>query len=141
MRKGRIIAAILCVFMLITACGKSEPQTMTVSLESNPTTGYTWTAVQNPELFTITDEYIENEHEEGMTGVGGQQVFLLLPNDPGTCEITFTYSRSWEQTEADTSVSYTVEISKNKHIKVLSSKFAGGDDINSLPAIPKPVIE
>lgn len=141
MKKVKSLIAILSIFMLITACGKSEPQTMTLSFESNPTTGYSWTATQNPELFTITDEYIENEHEEGMTGVGGQQVFLLLPNEQGTCEITFTYARSWEQTEADTTVSYTVEIDKNKHIKVLSSKLAGGDDINSIPQIPKPVIE
>lgn len=141
MRKVKLIAVILCSFIVLAACGKSEPQTMTLSLESNPTTGYSWTATKNPELFTITDEYVENEHEEGLTGVGGQQVFLLLPNEQGTCEITFTYARSWEQTEADTTVSYTVEIDKNKHIKVLSSKLAGGDDINSIPQIPKPVIE
>ncbi len=140
----RIISAciVLTMIAMLTGCGKSEPQTMTLSLDSNPTTGYTWMVDQDKELFDVSEEYVENDHEEGMVGVGGVQTFTLTPKEAGTCELTFTYRRSWEDpSEEDTVVGYTVEVSKGMHIKVTASRYAGGDDINTVPQIPEPTIE
>ena len=140
----KLILAALAAVMLFSACEKEAPapQLVSFSLDSNPTTGYSWTVTQEPELFNVGEEYLENSHEEGMTGVGGQQVFSLAPKEAGTSEVTFTYARPWEDPEADsTVVSYTVEVSKDMKIKVTASRFAGGDDINVLPQIPEPEIK
>ena len=138
----RIVSfGLVCMLMSLAGCGTRKPQTMTLSLDSNPTTGYSWTATQDTELFDISDEYIENQHEDGMVGVGGRQVFTLEPKASGTTDVIFTYARSWEEpSEDDTTVSYTVAISKDMQIKVDAARFAGGDDMNSLPQIPDPEI-
>lgn len=138
----RIVSlGLVCMLMSLAGCGTRKPQTMTLSLDSNPTTGYSWTATQDTELFDISDEYIENQHEDGMVGVGGRQVFTLEPKASGTTDVIFTYARSWEEpSEDDTTVSYTVAVSKDMQIKVDATRFAGGDDMNSLPQIPEPEI-
>ena len=134
-----ILAAMIGVLM---GCGSSKPQIMKLSLDSNPTTGYSWTIKQEPEIFEVGEEYIENKHEEGMVGVGGQQVFSLAPKEAGTSDVTFTYARPWEDPDADsTVVSYTVKVSQNMQIQVESSRYAGGNDMDELPQIPEPVIE
>ena len=130
------------LILLLAGCGKGKAQTMTLALDSNPTTGYTWTVTQDPELFSVGEEYKENSHEEGMVGVGGQQIFTLAPKGAGTTDVTFTYARPWEDPEADsTVVSYTVEVSETMQIKVTAAKSAGGDDINVLPQIPEPTVK
>ena len=143
MMKRVLRTCVACMMILaLSGCGTGKQQIMKLSLDSNPTTGYSWTVTQEPELFNVGEEYLENAHEEGMTGVGGQQVFSLAPKEAGTTEVTFTYARPWEDPEADsTVVSYTVEISKDMKIKVTASRFAGGDDINVLPQIPEPEIK
>ena len=41
-----------CGLLLLAAgCAKKEPQTATVSLPSNPTTGYSWKVEQSNDLF------------------------------------------------------------------------------------------
>ena len=133
-----LVAGLLFAF---AGCGGKKPQVMELSLDSNPTTGYSWTVSQSPELFDVSEEYVENAHEKGMTGVGGQQVFRLSPKSSGTAEVTFVYARPWEDPEADSTViAYTVDVSKDLQINVTGSKSAGGSDINSLPQIPEPVI-
>ncbi len=142
--KKRIITILMTCTMLslLSACGVGKPQTMTLSLDSNPTTGYSWTVSQEPELLSITEEYKENAHEDGMVGVGGQQIFTLTPKDAGTTSVTFVYARPWEDPEnTETEVSYTVEISKSMRIKVTGTAFGGGNDINTLPEVPEPVIQ
>ena len=60
----RVLIAALAAVLLVSACGKETPvpQTVTVSLESNPTTGYSWQAAQTEELFKIDKTYSEKEH-------------------------------------------------------------------------------
>ena len=132
------------VFMLMSmvGCGMRKPQTMKISLESNPSTGYSWTVTQDTELFDVSDEYIESQSEEGMVGVGGQQVFTLEPKAVGTTDVTFVYSRPWEDSsENDTTVSYTVVVTKDMQITVDATKFEGGNDMNTLPQVPAPEIK
>lgn len=142
--KKRITGILMIGAMIaaLTGCGSAKPQVMKLSLDSNPTTGYSWTIVQEPEIFEVGEEYLESKSEEGMVGVGGQQVFTLAPKKAGTSEVTFTYARPWEDPDADSTViAYTVKVSNSMQIKVESTKFAGGDDINELPQVPEPVIK
>ena len=134
--------ALVMAGCLLTGCGAGKPQTMTLSLDSNPTTGYSWTVTQDPELFTVTEEFVEGENSEGFVGVGGQQVFTLTPDNAGTSAVTFTYSRPWEDPEQEiTVIAYTVDVSSSKQIQVTSAKMEAGGDAGDLPEVPSPVIK
>jgi len=79
----------------------SENRILTVRLRSNPTTGYQWSyKIGDPaSVEEVTSEYIEDEHEEGMVGVGGMWVcsFRALLDDERNTDISFTYGRNWEE--------------------------------------------
>jgi predicted secreted protein len=69
----------------------------TVTLDSNPSTGFAWS------ISEITDEGIiddvSNEFQgadTGMVGAGGQEVWTFKTIDKGTSTIEMQYSRSWE---------------------------------------------
>lgn len=130
------------LLIALSGCGAGEPQTMKLALDSNPTTGYSWTLTQDPELFEVSDEYIENAHEEGMVGVGGQQVFTLTPKESGTTDLTFIYARPWEtEKDPETEIVYSVKVSGDMKIKITAMTYGGGNDINELPQIPEPEIK
>ena len=68
-----------------------------VTLDSNPSTGFAWS------ISGITDEAViddvSNEFkgaDTGMMGAGGQEVWTFEAVDKGTSTIEMQYSRSWE---------------------------------------------
>jgi len=69
----------------------------TITLDSNPSTGFTWS------ISAITDEAViydmGNEFkgaDTDMVGAGGQEVWTFKTVDEGTSTIEMQYSRSWE---------------------------------------------
>jgi len=62
--------------------------------KGNATTGYTWKATGSG--LTIIDDYIVDDHEEGMVGVGGTTVFYVKADKAGTYTLKAEYGRSWE---------------------------------------------
>ena len=79
----RIVSlGLVCMLMSLAGCGTRKPQTMTLSLDSNPTTGYSWTATQDTELFDISDEYIENQHEDGNLYIWKTRIFVGNDKQP-----------------------------------------------------------
>ena len=69
-----------------------------IQVAGNPTTGYQWTALmsENSTLKLLGDKYIEDEHKEGMAGVGGTFVWYITSDTAGTYIFDAVYSRSWE---------------------------------------------
>ena len=75
---------------------------LTVSLESNPTTGFRW------ELAEISDttvlELVENKYEAGsgakqnppVAGAGGKEIWTFKALEEGTTKLTMEYSRPWK---------------------------------------------
>ncbi|WP_318786188.1 protease inhibitor I42 family protein [Methanimicrococcus hacksteinii] len=57
-----------------------------IKTRGNPTTGYTWAAQmsENGMLRLLDSKYVEDEHEEGMTGVGGTYVWYVTSDVAGT---------------------------------------------------------
>ncbi|MBR5742061.1 MAG: protease inhibitor I42 family protein [Firmicutes bacterium] len=93
-------------------------QTLLLTAESNPTTGYSWQAVQDTELFDIRDIYTSVARKEPVSGAGGWQYFIFTPKQAGTAEVTFTYSRPWEANEHDRQFQFTFEVSEENGITV-----------------------
>ncbi len=135
----RILILALAAAFIMSACGREapKPQTVTFSLEANPTTGFQWQVTQSEELFKIERSYTENAHAEGMTGVGGIESFTLTPLKPGRTEITLTYARPWEGGEQANQLVYTFLIDRDLQVEMLDGYSTGVEE--PVP-VPTPVI-
>jgi inhibitor of cysteine peptidase len=88
------------------------PSTVTVSLGSNPTTGYSWavTEIVHPEVIEqMSNEYV-TPTATNVVGAGGTEVWVFNAKDTGLAIIRMSYSRPWEGGEKDL---YTVSINVN----------------------------
>ncbi len=94
------------------------PNLLTVSLDSNPTTGYTWKASVEGDAVKLSHENFssaENSNEEPIAGEGGVQSFEFTPTNAGISTLTFTYQREWEGAEKDaTTLSINVTVENNE---------------------------
>ena len=69
-------------------------KTFSVSLESNPTTGYSWQAEFDPKyLQLISKEFVIDSK---LVGAGGVEKYKFLALKQGQVEVTMTYKRPWE---------------------------------------------
>jgi inhibitor of cysteine peptidase len=114
LRAPTAIAAFLVV-VLATACGSSgqveltaaddgrqielnSGQTLVVSLESNPSTGYSWErAPTEDQILQQAGEPEFREGRPGVVGAPGQQVFRFQATATGTTKLDLVYHRPWEQ--------------------------------------------
>ena len=136
MRMKKLLVAVLgCAMLLLAAgCAKKEPQTATVSLPSNPTTGYSWKVEQSNDLFEITSEFAEGEG--GALGAGGTDTFTLTPRASGETAVMFMYGRSWEEAP-ESEIVYNVKIDKNMQITVESVKAEMAGSMEQMPETPQ----
>ena len=75
---------------------EAKAQEVKLAFESNPTTGYTWVAVEDKDIFDIQDRYTASS-EDGLLGAGGTQTYCLVPKRSGTAKVTFMYQRPFDQ--------------------------------------------
>lgn len=103
-------AIIGSLLLLCSLCGHAaETLTMTVdpsstqfvvSLPSNPTTGYQWTATTyDKSLFNMTGSQFVPPKTK-LIGAGGKMNFTFAPVKgkayPKSTQMTFTYARAWD---------------------------------------------
>jgi inhibitor of cysteine peptidase len=82
-----------------TAAGKS----FTISLDSNPTTGYQWQIAREMDtglLELIGSQYIATK--TGIVGAPGKEQWHFKAIKEGKAIISFSYARSWEKDELPT---------------------------------------
>lgn len=75
----------------------SVGQSLVVTLESNVTTGYSWSLAQNSDdsvLNNTGNEYIAPQST--LVGAGGKEEWTFKGLKKGTSTISMEYSRSWE---------------------------------------------
>lgn len=84
-----------------------------VELKENPTTGYEWNATVTNGLEIVSSECVENQHREGMVGVGSVHTWVILAKDTGSQKFSAIYLRSWEPvTGNETSFAINVNVVK-----------------------------
>lgn len=76
-----------------------EGKLFTVSLQSNPTTGYTWILRTLPSRISlVSSDYRQSDScKPGMLGCGGEQVYTFRAERNGHGTIELQYGRPWEQ--------------------------------------------
>lgn len=135
----KLILALAAV-LILTACGRETPapQTVSFSLEANPTTGYSWKVSQSEEIFKVESSYAEKPHAEGLVGVGGEESFKLTPLKAGKTEVTLTYARTWEDGEKANQIVYSFEVDANLQVTMTNGYSTAVDE--PIP-VPTPTIQ
>jgi inhibitor of cysteine peptidase len=88
----------------------TNPGSLTVTLGSNPTTGYQWgenpiltTAGKDPILSQLSHEFVAPKSDgEVAAGAPGKEVWVFDSLKTGSSAISFSYGRQWEGGEKDT---------------------------------------
>ncbi len=86
---------------------------ITITLESNPSTGYSWQFVYDSgKLEFVKRDFIAPEEEEPeLVGAPVDEVFVFRALEPGETEISFLYARPWEtEVEPEKEAYYKVVI-------------------------------
>jgi len=75
-----------------------EGERLMVALPGNPTTGYQWTAVEEPGFLEALPgvEYLP-EATPTPIGAGGTFFFRYLAGEAGEGTLSFAYQRPWEE--------------------------------------------
>jgi len=107
---GLIAAGFLVAGLLMTGCTSpavydesSNGQTIsvakdsmvTIRLQENPTTGYSWQVNVTEGLSIVHDEYLPDKVPAGMVGSGGTHTWTVQPQDAGTFTFSAIYMQPW----------------------------------------------
>jgi inhibitor of cysteine peptidase len=76
---------------------------LTVALESNPTTGYSWKYDYDKTILNLVNEEYkaDSKADKQLVGAGGTQLTKFKALKSGQTAVTFTYRRSWEQPSSE----------------------------------------
>lgn len=123
-----LVFLVIVALLIVAGCSSGEPQTYTnpattinvkankefiIALEANATTGFAWeTVFDETMLQLVSQDYVPDEYEEGMVGVGGTDHLRFKALQSGSTKIELTYKRPWEEGEGefDEHLIFTVEI-------------------------------
>ena len=130
------ILLVLAALIMLSACGKEEsaPQTVTLTLASNPTTGFSWQVEQSEELFDVKTEYAADTTEEPVTGSGGVEIITLTPLKAGKTDVTLTYARPREGGERGDQLVYSFEVDRQLQVKVKDAYSLGAEEPIATPS-------
>lgn len=89
---------------------KSIKDTIYVSLESNPSTGYEWVVyIDGPSIVETDEEYVPGD-SNGLVGVPGVWNAEFEAVLDGVSTITFTYLRPWDTSDVADELSIFVTV-------------------------------
>ncbi|HAX50246.1 MAG TPA: protease inhibitor I42 family protein [Ignavibacteria bacterium] len=89
----------------------SVGENFTISLESNQSTGYSWSVGMVSDNAQVVVAGMDYDLPEGSkTGQGGAEVWHLKAVAPGSVKLMFYYARSWEKDAPAKTVTFNVSI-------------------------------
>ena len=84
-------------------------QTLAISLEGNPSTGYTWEMVESEDSILRQVGEIEFEAESDLVGAPGTQTLRFEAVESGQTELKLVYHRPWEK-DVDPLETFTIQV-------------------------------
>ncbi|MCR5138534.1 MAG: protease inhibitor I42 family protein [Oscillospiraceae bacterium] len=132
----KLIVMVLAAMFILSACSKEElpVQSVTLTLDSNPTTGFSWQVEQSEELFQVDKVYTADERPEGTAGSGGKETITLTPVKPGKTVVTLSYARPLEGGETADQVIYTFTVDRNLQVEMTDAYSLGTEEPVTTPA-------
>ena len=126
----RLICLMISAVIVLCLCPPSfadwegEPQRcIDLSLESNPSTGYSWAISSSDEEIAYVQELgftaQEEDREEDLVGAPGTAGFRICGAAPGEAAITFACARNWEEEEV--AVAFTVPVTVDEGLNVTAA--------------------
>ena len=93
-----------------TSCMKE----FSITLDSNPSTGYSWVSLFDTKFLELRDRSFESKDKESKRmGRWSKEVFTFNPIKHGNTTITMIYKRAWEENGIQT-VNFNVKIKKKE---------------------------
>ena len=86
--------------------------TVKLVLDTNPTTGFSWTKIDKVDSSILKlekNEYKQNANPGRLVGVGGATTIVYRAVKPGTAKIDLTYMQPWEP-DSKFNTDYTVTV-------------------------------
>jgi inhibitor of cysteine peptidase len=87
--------------------------TLTLTLVSNPTTGYSWQVLEIDNAVLVQDgdpEYRQSPGAEGLVGAGGTETFRFKAIGSGETSLELGYMRPWESVPPIETFTVTVQV-------------------------------
>lgn len=97
----------------------AEGKSLVVNLDSNPTTGYTWSVEISDESVICFVKSAYTQTGSGM-GAGGRDSFRFVGLSEGEAQIDFAYSRQWTEDPAANTAQFNVSVDKDGNVTVES---------------------
>ncbi|MCP1102046.1 putative secreted protein [Aequitasia blattaphilus] len=149
MNKKVIVKVLLgiCSVLLLTGCGKASQgdagkeeikKKAVIELESNPTTGYTWSyqMTGDGKMVFKSEDFIEGRQgEDQIAGAPGRSRYVFEAEKAGQVSVVFEYKQDWEGGEKAYTVTYNFEVEKNLNVKFVDK------NSEELSEFSEPVIE
>lgn len=83
-------------------------ETFTISLKSNPTTGYMWQPGFDSEFLELVDsKFVPDATDPPLVGAGGIETFEFLALKQGQTRVKMIYKRAWEDEHIEEHVTLT----------------------------------
>lgn len=93
-----------------TSADAKTGELITIRLEENPTTGYSWNMSFTDGLEVVKDEFISST-ETGLVGAGGVHEWIIKADNTGQYEVSGIYKRPWESiTGEEETFNFTLNI-------------------------------
>jgi inhibitor of cysteine peptidase len=84
--------------------------TLTVDLEENATTGFSWSVETTPAMLKATGDEQVAAADTGVVGAAGRHIFTWEATAAGTGELRLQYARPWESVQPAKVFSVTVVV-------------------------------
>lgn len=113
--KTKILTSLFLCALLFTGCGNKQSNsnypadsgvlskkvgdTIVIRLESNPTTGYSWSLAEIPSdiIQKVSNIYEPLKTSGNIVGSGGTEIWTFKAISKGNTTLTFQYARPWEK--------------------------------------------
>lgn len=121
-RVSALLAGMMVLCVLLAACSQkagNATETITIELDSNPSTGYIWTYTVSEEgiVQEVSSDFVSDSDSEELAGAPGKQVFVFRGEAAGEVDLSFTYAREGD-TEPEESASYRLTVTKDKLVEI-----------------------
>jgi len=133
--------SLMCLLLVVTGCSKeAEEQVVTkemkqsfdletgqhvdVTLESNPSTGYSWQVAQSPDskMVELVSNHFVEPSDGDMVGAPGEEVWQFKAVGAGTTTMVLEYAQAWD-TETPPEKRYTLTFNVTQADNEISGSF------------------